>query len=304
MQAIQAAARAAYALNPTPEVPVSAFNVQGGLTFANGGLYNTPKNNLMPRVGFTYKLGDKTVARGGYGVYYGFLGQRRGDVFQSGFSANTTLIPSLDNGLTFVGTLSNPFPNGITEPVGSAQGIATFLGQSVTFFDPNPKSPRMQRWQVGVQRELPGRWMAEVGYVGNYGSNIQTSRNLNATPNQYLSTSPVRDQTTINYLGANVPNPFFGLLPTTAAAALQGHEHRARAAAPSVSAVRRRQHDDQRRPVVVQRAAAQPAAALLEWLHGGLDLHLLEGHRSVRVPERGRCRPVERASRRSTCRTG
>jgi hypothetical protein len=176
----------------------------------------------MPRVGLAYKLGDKTVARAGYGVYYGFLGQRRGDVFQSGFAANTTLIPSLDNGLTFIGTLTNPYPNGITEPVGSAQGIATFLGQGITFFDPNPKSPRMQRWQIGVQRELPGRWMAEVGYVGNYGSNIQTSRNLNATPNQYLSTLPTRDLTTINYLGANVPNPFFGLLPTTAAAALQG----------------------------------------------------------------------------------
>ena len=78
----------------------------------------------MPRVGLTYKLDDKTVPRGGYGMYYGFLGQRRGDVFQSGFSQNTNLIPSLDNGLTFIGTLSNPFPNGIQEPVGSAQGIA------------------------------------------------------------------------------------------------------------------------------------------------------------------------------------
>jgi hypothetical protein len=222
VQAIETAARAAYALNATPEVAASAFNVRGGLTFGNGGLYQTPKNNLMPRLGLTYKLSDKTVARAGYGMYYGFLGQRRGDVFQSGFSANTTLIPSLDNGLTFIGTLSNPFPNGIQEPAGSAQGIATFLGQSITFFDPNPKSPRTQRWQVGVQRELPGRWMAEAGYVGNYGSQLQTSRNLNATPNKYLSTSAVRDQTTINYLGANIPNPFFGLLPTTAAAALQG----------------------------------------------------------------------------------
>jgi hypothetical protein len=32
----------------------------------------------------------------------------------------------------------------------------------------------------------------------------------------------VRDQTLINYLGQNIPNPFFGLLPSTAAAALQG----------------------------------------------------------------------------------
>jgi Carboxypeptidase regulatory-like domain/TonB dependent receptor len=227
VQAIEAAARAKYALNPTPEVPVSAFNVRGGLLFAgvNGqpnGLYDTPHNNFMPRVGLTYKLNDLSVLRGGYGVYYGFLGQRRGDVIQSGFSQNTNIIPSLDNGLTFISTLSNPFPNGISEPQGSAQGIATFLGQSVTFFDPNPKSPRTQRWQIGIQRELPGRWVLEASYVGNHGTQMQTSRNLNATPNQYLSTSPVRDLATINYLGANIPNPFSGLLPTTAAAALQG----------------------------------------------------------------------------------
>src|SRR4029077_21246068 len=120
----------------------SNFNVRGGLTFAgiNGqesGLYTTPTNNLMPSGSLTIYLNDKTVARAGYGMFYGFLGQRRGDVFQTGFSANTTLVPSLDSGLTFVGTLTNPFPNGITEPAGSAQGIATFLGQSITFFDQN-----------------------------------------------------------------------------------------------------------------------------------------------------------------------
>ncbi len=227
VQAIEAAARARYALNPTPEVPVSAFNVRGGLTFAGVGgqpstLYETPKNNFMPRVGMTFKLNDRTVVRGGYGMFYGFLGQRRGDVIQSGFSANTNIIPSLDNGLTFISTLSNPFPNGIQEPVGNALGIETFLGQSITFFDPNPKTPRTQRWQVGIQRELPGRWMVEASYVGNHGSQLQTSRNLNATPLEFLSTSPTRDQATINYLGQNVPNPFFGLLPSTAAGALQG----------------------------------------------------------------------------------
>jgi Carboxypeptidase regulatory-like domain len=227
VQAIEAQARARYALNPTPEVPVSSFNVRGGLTFAGvdgqpRGLYETPKTNFMPRVGLTFKLDELTVLRGGYGMFYGFLGQRRGDVFQSGFSQNTNIIPSLDNGLTFIGTLTNPFPTGIQEPVGSALGIQTFLGQSITYFDPNPKSPRTQRWQVGIQREFAGQWVAEASYVGNHGTQLQTGRNINATPNQYLSTSPVRDQATINYLGANIPNPFFGLLPSTAATALQG----------------------------------------------------------------------------------
>jgi hypothetical protein len=226
-QPIEAAARARYALSPTPEVPVNQFNVRGGLTFPglNGepsGLYDAPKNNFMPRVGVAYRLSDKTSLRGGYGMFYGFLGQRRGDVIQSGFSQTTSLVPSLDNGLTFIDTLSNPFVGGIQEPAGASLGAETFLGQSITYFDPDPLSPRMQRWQVGIQRELPGRWVGDVAYVGNRGSQIQTNRNLNATPLQYLSTSPVRDQARFNYLGANVPNPFFNLLPVTAATALRG----------------------------------------------------------------------------------
>jgi hypothetical protein len=226
VQPMEAAARAAYALNPQADIPASAFAVRGGLLFAGvggepSGLYNTPKGNLMPRLGFAYALGDSTVVRGGYGMFYGFLGQRRGDVVQSGFSQNTNLVVSLNNGLDFIETLSNPFQSGIQEPQGSSRGIETFLGQSITFFDENPKSPRMQRWQVGVQRTV-GVWLAEATYVGNYGSQIETSRNLNATPLEYLSTSPTRDQTTANYLGAQVPNPFVGLMPVTAGTAFRG----------------------------------------------------------------------------------
>jgi hypothetical protein len=156
----------------------------------------------MPRVGGTFKLDERTVIRGGYGVFYGFLGQRRGDVITTGFSANTPLTVSLDNGLNFIETLSNPFRNGIIEPVGSAAGIQTFLGQSITFFTPNPTSPRNQRWQIGLQRELPGRLVLDLAYVGNRGSDLPTTRNLNATPNQYLSTSPTRDQANADYLSA------------------------------------------------------------------------------------------------------
>jgi hypothetical protein len=221
-QAMEAAARAALNTAATG-IPQSSFNVRGGVTFPGvggqpNGLYETPKDQVMPRMGFAYSLNSKTVLRGGYGMFYGFLGQRRGDVIRAGFSQTTPLNVTLDNGLTFVETLSNPFQGGILEPVGAANGIATSLGQTVTFFDPNPSAARMQRWQIGVQRDLGKNWFAEVRYVGNYGSRIQTSRNLNATPNEYLSTSPTRDQTTINFLGASVPNPFVGLMPATASA--------------------------------------------------------------------------------------
>ena len=230
-QAFEAAARAAYtasqATSPTPELPPSQFEVKGGLTFPgqNGepdGLYDTPKGNVMPRLGFAYKLGERTVLRGGYGMYYGFLGQRRGDVQQIGFSQNTPLNVSTDNGLTFMETLSNPFRGGVLDPAGASAGIATFLGQNITYFDPSPKSPRNQRWQIGVQRELAASWVAEARYVGNYGSQLETARNINGMPNEFLSTSPTRDDVRNNYLTAQVPNPFAGLMPASAPAGFRG----------------------------------------------------------------------------------
>jgi hypothetical protein len=204
------------AANATPEV--TDFVVRGGLTFAGTGdrdLYRTPKKNFMPRIGLAFQLNDKTVIRSGYGIFYGFLGQRRGDVIQTGFAQNTPLNVSLDNGLTFIETLSNPFQNGILPAVGALAGTATSVGNSITFFNPDPSTPYMQRWELGFQRQF-GDYVTEVSYVGNRGTHIEVGRNLNATPNQYLSTSPTRDTARINYLSQPVPNPFAGLLPLTA----------------------------------------------------------------------------------------
>ncbi len=107
---------------------------------ARAGCIELPKNNFAPRLGIAYQINDKTLLRAGYGIFYGFLGQRRGDVIQSGFSQNTPFIPTLDNGLHFTSTLSDPFSTGIVEPVGAANGPQTFIGQNVTFFNPHVRS--------------------------------------------------------------------------------------------------------------------------------------------------------------------
>lgn len=212
-----------YTQNPVPGLAPAQFNVMGGLTFAgvNGvsrGLYDTPKRNLMPRFGFAYQLTPKTVVRGGYGIFYGFLGQRRGDVVQHGFTRQTPYNPSADNGLTYLATLSNPFPNGVLEPLGASQGPLTFVGQAITTFNQKPLMPHMQRWQISVQREYRG-FVLEGSYVGNRGTHIEIQRNLNTTPGQYLGSGYVRDAAAVQRLSALVPNPFAGLLPAGAISA-------------------------------------------------------------------------------------
>jgi hypothetical protein len=206
-----------YAANPTPEVPVSQFLLSGWLTFptANGHgsrLYKGDTNNIMPRLGFAYSLNKKTVVRGGFGCYFGSLGTRLQDVIQnSGFLAITNFIPTLNNGLTYIATNSNPFPNGFVQPTGATLGAQTNVGNAISFFNQNPKAARLMKFQVDIQRELPGEMVLDVGYAGSRNFDLEVTRSLSPFPNQYLSTSPTRDQAAINYLTANVPNPFFGV---------------------------------------------------------------------------------------------
>ncbi|MBI4873483.1 MAG: carboxypeptidase regulatory-like domain-containing protein [Acidobacteria bacterium] len=213
---IEAQARANYARAPIPEMSVSAFRTTGGLLFAGAGgqprgLWKPDRNNLSPRFGFAFQAGPKTVVRGGYGIFFDTLGIDRQHTNQGGFNQATSLIPSADNGLTFRATLANPFPDGIQIPPGASGGLLTFLGRGVTFFNEGMLNPYVQRWSLSVQRELPGRIVVETGYVGNRGTKFSVAREWNPIPAGYLSTSPQRDQTAIDFLSAQVRSPFSGL---------------------------------------------------------------------------------------------
>jgi hypothetical protein len=213
---IAAQALANYTKNPIPELPVANFKTLGGLNFAgvNGNpreLWKSDRNNIMPRLGLAWTLNQKTVLRAGIGVYYDTIGIDRTDVNQGGFNQSTNLVSTLNNGQTYIASLANPFPNGLQLPPGSSQGLRTFLGRGISFFNENPLNQYNTRWSLAVQRELPGRIVAEVTYVGSRANKLGITRNINALPTQYLSTSPERDQTMIDFLSAQARNPFFGL---------------------------------------------------------------------------------------------
>jgi hypothetical protein len=215
---LEAEARVNYAKNPIPELPASAFSARGGLTYvAQKGSSRSPyegdRGQWLPRIGLAYQLDANTVLRSGYGIFFDTIGVDRFLANQSGFSQTTQMQPSLDNGVTYVATLANPFPNGILAPLGAAGGLTTNLGQALQFYDPKLKPRYAQRWSAGVQRLLPAQFVVDLSYVGSRGTRIGAARQINATPAQYLSTSPVRDQKTIDYLTASFPNPFFGLNP-------------------------------------------------------------------------------------------
>jgi hypothetical protein len=215
---LDAPARANYALNPIPELPVAQFRALGGLRFVNqGGNGRSPfkgeKNNFLPRFGLAWQPTERLVVRGGYGIYYDTLGVNTTTPIQTGFSQSTPIQASLDNGVTYVATFANPFPNGLIAPQGAAGGLLTNIGQAISFFNPDMKHAYAQRWSFGLQYQLPLGFVVDSAYVANRGTRLAVTRNYNATPNRYLSTRTVRDQATINFLSQQFPNPFFGLNP-------------------------------------------------------------------------------------------
>jgi hypothetical protein len=220
-QPFEGQAQTNFALIPATDIlrttyGLNSITTKGGLLFAGkdtgSALYHTPKNGFLPRAGFAYQWNDKTVIRGGFGLYQGFLGERRGDVIQPGYSQNTTqTLTTGPNGAALPFLINNTFPSGITEPSGNSLGKQTALGQTISFFNQNPKVAKQLRWSVGVQRELPGGWVVEATYVGDRGYDIEMARNINALPNQYLNSDNTRTlaQNTNNAnLSAMVRNPF------------------------------------------------------------------------------------------------
>ncbi|MBI3279423.1 MAG: TonB-dependent receptor, partial [Acidobacteria bacterium] len=212
---IEAQARANYARSPIPQVPPSQFRTVGGATFLGVGVPRGIRDpyyrSLMPRVGFAYQVARRAVVRGGYGIYFGLIGAEFTDVPQPGFNQRTNVVASLDNGQSYVASISNPLPFGIEKPLGAQGGLETFLGRSPGFVAADGRRPYTQRWSYSVQIEPAARTVIEIGYLGSRAARLRSGTQFNAIPREYLSTLPTRDQATIDRLSARATNPFRGL---------------------------------------------------------------------------------------------
>ncbi|MEO7143559.1 MAG: carboxypeptidase regulatory-like domain-containing protein, partial [Bryobacteraceae bacterium] len=196
-----------YSAVPPSDAP--GLNLHGALAFVNvngasRSQSNPDYNNFAPRFGFAYRLGQKTVVRGGGGIFYSNnwgVGTGSATFGSSGFIANTSIVTSLDT-VTPIAFLDNPFPNGLVQPTGSKLGPATLLGQSIDFYDRGNRTPYSGQWHLSIQRELPKGTLLEVGYTGSRGLKLPIGLTLNQIPTADLALG--------NALRTQVPNPFYG----------------------------------------------------------------------------------------------
>jgi hypothetical protein len=199
-------------------IQVPGLQLKGGLMYAGLDGYSTHQSNpdrvkLGPRAGISWALNDRTVVRGGYGLFWGphqFQGPGEMTLGTSGFSATTTYFASADAGLRPCAgcRLSDPFPNGVRRPEGNSQGLVTGAGGQLNFNDQSRRSPYLHKFSVDVQRELPFAITLRGGYIGSRGEQLDIGGsnpdgiNINQLDPAFQSLGTVLQQ--------QLPNPFFG----------------------------------------------------------------------------------------------
>ena len=170
-------------------VQVSGLDLRGGLMYAGVDGYPTrqgqPLNHVAPRGGFAWSVTDRTVVRGGYGLYWVPPISDTGEsaIGSRGYSASTTFLSSVDGGLTPIGTLSDPFPAGITPPQGNSLGLATGAGSVIDFVDQDAKPGYVQQYSLDWQRELPGEMAIAFGYMGSRSERLSLGGTSDTTIN-------------------------------------------------------------------------------------------------------------------------
>ena len=153
-----------------------------------GKITHNVHTNYGPRVGFAYKVDEKTVVHGAFGIVYddwaavtqmaqNFEGSWP-DIGQE-IAGSLTNIPTSTQ-LTPNVTAQNPFAgtgNALFPP-------ATPFGSNQWYFDPHIKNPYSKQWNFGVQRQLGSSLALRMDYVGSttHRANVGGLYNTALTP--------------------------------------------------------------------------------------------------------------------------
>jgi hypothetical protein len=143
---------------------------------------------------------------------------------QYGFSRATNTVLTNDFGQTWlagdpangISPLADPFPvrsdgTRFDTPLRDALGAMARVGQGFTFNSYDRRHPRVQRWRMGVQREISENTLIEVSYWGQWADRLlSTSGNLrlDALPEQYWASGMTRNNAIATEMNRQVPNPF------------------------------------------------------------------------------------------------
>lgn len=142
----------------------SNINVVGGRVTPSAD-----NGNFAPRIGFAYRITDKTVIRGGFGVFTEFLGKFNRANRGGPFEITETFFNSVDGGLPLF-QLPNAFPVGVDPAVAPAQ--------SVNGFPLNTRNGSIRQFNLTLEHQV-GDYGVRVSYVGSRNRNLNYNVAIN-----------------------------------------------------------------------------------------------------------------------------
>jgi outer membrane receptor protein involved in Fe transport len=169
----------------TPSDVINAWSA-AGLQYATASsvgypskLFRSIYSDWAPRLGVAYRLSNKTVLRGSYGIYYFPMPlnlilqaarnnpplnlRYQNQYNQNGANSNYTL-------------QFNPAPNDYLPGAPVPPSSVSQYGHGSTYWDGTTwNSGKFQTWNLTVERELFRNTVARLTYVGTWGSNLSQS---------------------------------------------------------------------------------------------------------------------------------
>jgi hypothetical protein len=124
--------------------------------------YGADRNNFAPRFGFAFSLNEKTVIRGGYGIFY-----TNSQTFLNNFVINRRQPPFAET-QAITSSTATPQIN-ISDPFVGASAALVIATQNI---NPEFREGYTQQWNLSMQRRLPWGIDIETGYVANKGTKL------------------------------------------------------------------------------------------------------------------------------------
>jgi Carboxypeptidase regulatory-like domain/TonB dependent receptor len=171
------------------------------------------KKQFSPRLGFAYSLNQKTVIRGGYGVFWipNYVSFGVNPDLDTVTLATTPFTATTNGGLTPVSTLdgskctlagssfatfscaqAGPFTAGtILAPPGRSGNTSKFVAGAGSITETpylDPKYGYVQQWNLNLQRELPAGFFVDIAYAGSHGVHLpQFSTHFNQIGDDFVA---------------------------------------------------------------------------------------------------------------------
>ncbi|HTS24448.1 MAG TPA: TonB-dependent receptor [Bryobacteraceae bacterium] len=151
---------------PTPILTASQAGMPQSLRYSE-------KFDFAPRIGFAWRLSNKTVIRGGYGKY---IEAELGALINAAWAVEASDVAKFTNQIVNGKPLYS-FPYALPADLAQPGSQVFDLAGDIHY-----KDPYVQQWNVTVERDLGFQTGLRVSYDGSHGTNLGVTTNPDQVP--------------------------------------------------------------------------------------------------------------------------